>query len=304
MLRLRDSAISAAISELVKTNPEEITQRLEELKEISGVSDDNLNWTLVTSWSEYDPLKTINWIQEATVTGSRLQGNMLSQALQRLIQIDQDKAWDIALKQPRDSYFVKDGQIGNLLSELVDEGYLDTAINLLDDLPEAAIYSGFRAVARRLIEVDRWSEALNLADNLETDYWESYLRSITTIASHRNVQSLIDQLKEMPDNETRKYMADELVRLNDFRGDVLTEQQLEVVQSLLPTEDQNSELNNTESFCVVNALVLERIPFHFDSVLTHFRGTTMYEGVPLSESKWSLGYSQFFTLREVRQGGI
>ena len=241
----RNSAVSTAFAELAKTNPDEIIQRLVELKKIPGVSADDLEWKLVTNWSEFDPLKTVNWIQGNTVSGSRLQSRMLSRVLGDLVSVDADKAWEIALKQPIDSYFVREGQIGSLFSELVDEGYLDKAINSLDDLPEAAIFRGFSAVGDGLVEVGRWSDALELANKLETDALEYYLRSITTTASYGNVQGLIDQLKEMPEDETRRYMAEELVRQQDWRGDVLTERQLEVVQSLLPDGDQNSQLNDS-----------------------------------------------------------
>lgn len=241
----RDSAVSAAFSELAKTNPDVMIQRLEELKNVPGVSADDLEWRMVARWSEYEPLKALNWIQESTVIGSRLQSRMLSRVLGELVSVDVDKAWEIALKQPTDSYFVRDGQIGRLFFNLVNEGYLDKAINSLNDLPEAAIYRGYSSVGRGLIEADRWSDALKLVDSLKTDNRESYIRSIASTAAYRNMPGLIDQLKEMPDNEIRRYMADELVRLNEWSGDFLTEQQLELVQSLLPTENQNSELNGS-----------------------------------------------------------
>lgn len=241
----RDSAVSAAFSELAKTNPEVMIQRLEELKNVPGVSADDLEWKLVARWSEYEPLKALNWIQESTVIGSRLQSRMLSRVLGELVSVDVDKAWEIALKQPTDSYFVRDGQIGRLFFNLVNEGYLDKAINSLKDLPDAAIYRGYSSVGRGLIEADRWSDALKLVDSLETDNRESYIRSIASTAAYRNMPGLIDQLREMPDNEIRRYMADELVRLNEWSGDFLTEQQLELVQSLLPAENQNSELNGS-----------------------------------------------------------
>ena len=241
----RNSAVETAFAELAKTNPDEIIQRLEELKKFPGVSADDLEWKLVTNWSKYEPLKAVNWIQENTDNGSRQQSRMLSLVLSDLISVDVDTAWEIALKQPIGSYFVREGLIGSLFSELVDEGFLDKAINSLDDLPEAAIYSGFSSVGDGLVEVGRWSDALMLADKLETDVLEYYLRSITITASYGSVQDLIDRLKDMPNDETRRYMAEELVRQQESRGDVLTEQQLEVVQSLLPEGDQNSELDDS-----------------------------------------------------------
>ena len=241
----RTAAVLITIAELVSTNPEEITQRLEEIKKIPGVSDDSVEYTLVSDWSQYDPLEAINWIQEATVLGSSEQASYLRQALRNLIQFDSDKALEIALNQPLDSYFVQSGYVGGIFSELVDEGFLDKAIDVLDELPDAAITAGYMAVGEGLIEVDRLAEALDLTNNLDTNIRESYLRSITISATYQGVQNLIDELTEMPDNETRRYIASELVRENDRRGDVLTEQQLRVVRSLLPAEGQSSEQNDT-----------------------------------------------------------
>ena len=241
----RTTALLITISELVSTNPEEITQRLEEFKKIPGVSDDSVEWTLVSDWSQYDPLKAIDWIQEVTDLGSSVQARYLRQALRNLIQLDSDKALELALNQPLDSYFVQSGYVGGIFSELVEEGFLDKAFNALDDLPDAAIEEGYMAVGDGLIKVGRWSDAFKLADKLESDARESYLRSITSTASNRNVQGLVDQLEEMPVNETRRIMADELVRQQEWRGDLLTEQQLEMVQRLLPEDDQNTELNGT-----------------------------------------------------------
>ncbi|MCY3540449.1 MAG: hypothetical protein OXH31_00860 [Gammaproteobacteria bacterium] len=241
----RTTAVLIAISELVATNPEAITQRLEELLKIPGVSDDSVEYTLVSEWSQHDPMKAIDWIQEVTVSGSQVQARYLRQALRNLISFDSDKALELALNQPLDSYFVENGYVGDLFEALVNEGFLDTAIGLIDDLPDEAVYSGVLAVGQGLIEVDRWPDAIELANSLGSDRRESYLSSISFSATYQGVQTLIDQLKEMPNNETRRYIANELVREHTRRGDVLTEQQLEIVQSLLPMDDQRPNLNDS-----------------------------------------------------------
>ena len=235
----RITAVMAAISELAKTNPDEVIQRLEQLKNIPGVSINMLAWELVRSWSEYDPVNTIAWIQEATFTGSPIQGDLLFWALRNYIEIDSDKAMELALEQPLDSSFVQRGLAGDLLTTVVREGGLDKAINLLEDLPEAAIIDGFAAVGDGLVREGRLTDALNLARRLEANDWENYLYAITLTATSVGVQNLIDELTGLPDNETRRFIASELLRRNSRRGDILTEQQLRVVQAFLPTEDQN-----------------------------------------------------------------
>ena len=244
----RSSASSLAVGELAKTNPDEVIQRLGELKKISGVPDDSLEWELVTSWSEYAPLEAIAWIEDTTLTGSYLQGDLLFWALFNYIQVDPDRALEIAFKQPLDSSFVQRGKVGDLLSTfLLNRGNIDKAISVLNDLPDAAISDGFAAVGNELIKDGRWADALNLANELDFDRKESYLRRITFSAIFNGVQNMIDQLKEMPANETRKYIASELVREQERRGDALTEQQLEVVRSLLPVSDESTDLNDTDN---------------------------------------------------------
>lgn len=236
----RGSAASLAVRELAKTNPEKVIQRLGELKKISGVPDENIESELIMSWSEYDPLEAIAWIQEATLTGSSIQGDLLFSALRNYIQVDPDKALEIAFEQPLDSSFVQRGKVGDLFSTLLlNSGNLDKAISLLDHLPEAAIYDGFVAVGDELLKDERWADALNLADELDSNLKERYLFTITLSAAYHGVQNLIDQLKEMPNNKTRKYIASELVREQERRGDVLTEQQLKFVRSLLPASDES-----------------------------------------------------------------
>ena len=235
----RITAVLAAISELAKTNPDEVIQRLEQLKNLPGVSKDMLAWELVRSWSEYDPVNTIAWIQEATFIGSHIQGDLLFWALRNYIQIDSDKAMELALEQPLDSSFVQRGLVGDLLTTVVLEGGLDKAINLLEDLPKAAIIDGFAAVGDELVREGRLTDALNLARRLEANDWENFLSAITLTATSVGVQNLIDELTGLPDSETRRFIASELLRRNSRRGDVLTEQQLRVVQALLPMEDQN-----------------------------------------------------------------
>ena len=229
-----------AVRELAKTNPEEVIQRLGELRKISAVPDESLESELIQSWSEHDPVDAIAWIQEATLPGSYLQGDLLFRALGNYIQVDPDKALEIALEQPQDSSFVQRGKVGDLFSFLLlHSGNLDKAISLLDRLPDAAIYDGFAAVGDELLEDGRWADALNLADELDSDLKKSYLYAITLYAPRHGVHNLIDQLEEMPNNETRNYLANELVREQERRGDVLTEQQLKVVRSLLPASDES-----------------------------------------------------------------
>lgn len=236
----RSSAASLAVRELAKTNPEEVIQRLGELRKILGVLGEYLESELIMSWSEHDPLEAIAWIQEATLPGSYKQGNLLFWALVNYIQVDPDKAFEIAFEQPIDSSFGQRGKVGDLISFLLlNSGNLDKAISLLDHLPDAAIYDGFTAVGDELLEEGRWADALNLADELDSDLKKRYLWAITLYAPRHGVHNLIDQLKEMPDDETRKYIASELVRKQERQGDVLTEQQLKVVRSLLPASDES-----------------------------------------------------------------
>lgn len=236
----RSSAASLAVHELAKTNPEEVIQRLGELRKILGVLGESLESELITSWSEHDPLEAVAWIQEATLPGSYKQGKLLFRALVNYIHVDPDKALEIAFEQPPDSSFVQRGKVGDLFSFLLlNSGNLDKAISLLDHLPDAAIHDGFAAVGEEMLEEGRWADALNLADELDSDWKESYLFAITLTATRHGVHRLIDQLKEMPDNDTRKYIASELVRKQERQGDVLTEQQLKAVRSLLPASDES-----------------------------------------------------------------
>lgn len=236
----RGSAALLAVRELAKTNPEEVIQRLGELRKISGVAGKYLELELIMSWSEHDPLEAVAWIREATLPDSNLQGDLLFWALRNYIQVDPDKALEIAFEQPLDSSFVQRGKVGDLFSTLLlNSGNLDKAISLLDRLPDAAIYDGFVAVGDELLKEGRWADALNLADELDSDLKERYLYAITLSAAFHGVQNLIDQLKEMPNNETREYIANELVREQERRGDVLTEQQLKVVRSLLPASNES-----------------------------------------------------------------
>ena len=244
----RSSASSLAVRELAKTNPDEVIQRLGELKTIPGVPDDSLEWELVANWSEYDPLNAIAWIQESTLAGSDEQGDLLIWALGNYIEVDPDKALDIAFKQSPDSSFVRRGRVGSLFRTFLnDPGNLDKAIGLLNDLPDAAILEAYYAVSDELIKDGRWAEALNLANDLDTERKESYLWGTTMSATYGGVQKLLDHLKEMPDNETRKYVASVLISDHERQGDTLTEEQLEVVQSLLPVSDESTDLNDTDN---------------------------------------------------------
>lgn len=244
----RSSASSLAVRELAKTNPVEVIQRLGELKKIQGVSDEFLESELIMSWSEHDPLEAIAWIQETTLTGSDIQGDLLFWALTNYIQVDPDRAMEIAFIQPLDSSFVQRGKVGDLFSRFLhNRDNLDKAILLLNDLPDAAILDAYYAVSDELTKDGRWAEALNLANNLDTDQKENYLRGTTMSATYGGVQKLIDHLKEMPDNETRRYSASVLVSEHERQGDALTEEQLEVVRSLLPVSDESTDLNDTDN---------------------------------------------------------
>ncbi len=238
----RNSAVSAIVMELAKVDPEAVAVRLDELKQTLGVYYE-LDTTFVDHWARHDPIGATNWVQENIPAGSSRQGNLLFWALRGYVELDVDRAIEIALNQPPDSHFVQAGQVGNLLSWVTSNGHLDKAIDLLDELPAGARYSGYATVGRKLVEIERWDEALNLALDLEGDTRDFYLNTIISTAIYSNVPGLINQLQAMPDDNTRQYISSEIIRQHEWRGNVLTEQQLEYVQSLLPGDYENEDTN-------------------------------------------------------------
>ena len=242
----RESAVHLAISELATIDPESIVERLAELEAIDGVADE-LELTLVNSWSQTDPVSALTWIQERTAAGSKQQGKLLYWALTNYMEVDADKTIEIALQQPSDSYFVKRGYVGSLFSTLVYNGQSDRAFGLLGDLPETNKSSAYLTLGAGFIEAGKWNDALRLAEDLEGEARDLYFRSIIGTAMYSNVTKLIDQLQVMSSGDTRESVARNILRIHGQTGDKLTDQQVEYVRSLLSDEAEDAERTETQS---------------------------------------------------------
>lgn len=167
---------------------------------------------------------------------------MLDSILSNLADDDPQRALEIALSQPETSRYMKEGWIflDRLISVISLKGQVDLIITNFDKIPKNSQRSTVNTVARRLIEANRWDDAIQITEKMSDDLQTYYFDRFASHGSTHNVSELIDRLDSLPSDEVRLIVIQRTLASNEFARNVFTEQQLLHLQTL---KDQLSESN-------------------------------------------------------------
>ncbi|MCY3626808.1 MAG: hypothetical protein OXG88_04105 [Gammaproteobacteria bacterium] len=238
----RSFAATVAISQLASQDPQFVQDQLPLWSEIPWVADNELKRAFVQSWARQSPEDAYRWLQENESEDNQEYAFMLDSVLSNLADDDPQRALEIALSQPETSRYLKEGWIflDRLISAISLKGQVDLIIANFDKIPKNSQRSTVNTVARHLIEANRWDDAMQITEKMSDDLQKYYFGRFASHGSTHNVSELIDRLDSLPSDEVRLIVVQRTLASNEFARDVLTEQQLQHLQSL---KDQLSESN-------------------------------------------------------------
>ena len=230
----RDNAATLAISRLTQQSPRTVPEVLSALPEIPGVRINDLKQTFVRDWAAQSPDAAYRWVTENESEGSEEHARLLDRVLINFAKKDPNKALDIALSQADTSYYVQNPLfIKNLISSLGTYGHTDLLISSLERIPVEAQVSTVNKIARHLVDSGRWDEAFQQPEKMSDELQMWYFDRLSYHGARANVRELIRRLDSLPSDKVRSIVVQKILASNESARDLLNDQQLEHLQSLL-----------------------------------------------------------------------
>ena len=228
---VRHGAATAAIRHLARRSPGEALKRLAHLPETLGNVSENTEIVLVEEWVKQDAVSAFEWIESTTEKGGIKRSRMMQRLLLQYSLVDPDRALQIALSE-LPSGFWDDLELV-VIKGLVRDERLDSAITLLDKLPEKTQVRGYVDVGQALVLSNRPDAAIDLAQRLSADAEIQYFRDLTRPWMEFKPQDLVDRLATWTSNETKAAVAAEILNLYESGKAVLTQAQRDSLSKLV-----------------------------------------------------------------------
>ena len=152
--------------------------------------------------------------------------------------IDLERAFEIALEQPKDES--ASGMEYALIVELMRNGQLEGIEPLLKRVREPKQFDGYNVMGLNLIEIGKFDEAFTLGSQLPESKWPDYFRQLTSTGIWRNSELFIAKMSELPNKEIRSDVARQIIGIVDMKfypsRHSISDTDLRYIRSLI-TED-------------------------------------------------------------------
>ena len=226
----RADVIALAVPKLVASSkPEVVLEQLESFAR-QGEHIKKAQKALLIAWSNSDPAAALTWYLDRTelISGLYLD-HYLSTALERLAVLDPEQAMEIAMSQPSNRNLDRE-----VILSLLRFGNIDDGLAFLPQVQKTSITPEFYAeVGRVLVEVKRPAAAIGLAAKLpEADRERYFVRLITRWMS-TDIDSLLRELGNIPNEMTRSRLAENLLAFEGDYSPSLTDSEREIIGSYI-----------------------------------------------------------------------
>lgn len=208
---------------VLRVEPSELLEKLKQIQ-IAGVSTKNAMEIYFSYLGDYDPALAAEWANEYLEEGNFV----TSMILQDLAIVNVSKAMEIALQQPISSR----AEI-SVIQALFLQGWLQQGLDLLPKVREGTDVTHLYALGGELlIDYGRTSEAISLGEKLSDEARLDYFIRLAQRYVSKDINEFLPALSEIPTEEIRSRVAEEILRLNRFSGN-LTSNEIEAVRSFV-----------------------------------------------------------------------
>ena len=228
----RSVAIAAIASEFALEDPKSALDRMEHLRSVPGTYVDRAVQSIIRTWSTEAPTLALEWVQSHTKVASKTRTELLSEVLSKYALVAPKQAMDIAVEEFSPKYYVYDLE-RRVLSSLLSDEQLDTAIGLLDRVRDEIRKSASIEIGTELVKQDRISDALNLGDQLFEEQRIDYFNSLAWSLIRNNTSKFFDLMPQLPSNKLQSDLAEQILDSSSLHR-YLSSDQLKVLQSYLP----------------------------------------------------------------------
>lgn len=232
----RASSLATAFSYIAREDPLDAIAKLSSVENLVG-NTSTIVESIVREWSLQEPETAIDWVLENFDQEDSQRRALLERALPSLAHQHPNKAFELAINQRTPEtgfgldYFV--------MAEIVREGNIEVAKNLLPRVNDSYKYIIYGNVASEMVDEGQTDEALELASDLEeSDQRYYYLRVFSTWARSKP-NNLMESLEGFSTNRVKSIAAMQLITRNHYNP-VLSDNQLDRVRTFLNPEDKAS----------------------------------------------------------------
>ena len=230
---IRSSAVFNAINTLGTTNPDVVRSLFPSLKAIPGAFNDENERVFVYSWSSKFPLKALEWVQEHVDRNTVQRSRMLNRVLGAYALIQPTKAMEIAISEDPNPARGTLGLAHSVIDSLLRDDQIDTAIGLLDQVPENTRAWVYADVAERLVLEDRFNDVNSLSETLPAADKVLYFRSVTVGLSRTNSSDVLTLVAKIPDAHLRTDVVNQILNDESSSDRYYTEEQLDTLRSFV-----------------------------------------------------------------------
>ncbi|MYD46281.1 MAG: hypothetical protein F4W92_08020 [Gammaproteobacteria bacterium] len=193
---------------------------------------------LVQSWSSEEPESAVEWLLTNLPHYDWIDSEHLLRGLISLGSIDLERAFAIALEQPKDES--ASGMEYALIVELMRNGQMEGIEPFLKRVREPKQFDGYKVMGLNLIEIGKFDEAFALGSQLPESKWPDYFRQLTSTGIWRNSELFIAKMSELPNKEIRSDVARQIIGIVDMKfypsRHSISDTDLRYIRSLI-TED-------------------------------------------------------------------
>lgn len=220
----RTRMLTAALRDLVpRIVPTELLEQLEQIQR-EGVNTKNTLESYFTLLSDQDPALAVQLASEYLEEGSWV----ISSMLRDLALEDVNKAMEVALQQPLNSHAEH-----SVIQALFSQGWLLQGLELLPKVREGTdVTNLYVSAGELLIDYGRASQAIALAEKLSDEARPDYFLNLAQRWSYKDINDFLPVLNEIRDEEMRSRIAEQILRVDRFHGN-LTDEEIGVVRSFV-----------------------------------------------------------------------
>ncbi|MXZ43825.1 MAG: hypothetical protein F4Z01_02440 [Gammaproteobacteria bacterium] len=228
----RYDAMHSVAHSIGSTQPNTFLRKLPTLREIPGAINDDVERAFVSSWSDIEPAKALEWVQDTTKLGSEKRARMLNSLIYNYARVHPNEAMDMANSEGPHPHFGEYGLELRIFEVLVIE-QIDVALNLLDKVRQEARATVYSEVARKLVEERRYDEAISLADSVPAEDRVRYFNRAIMGLRYLHSSEVVTWLTRIPNAELRSTIVNDLLRQEWILERHYTKDQIEALRALV-----------------------------------------------------------------------
>ena len=230
----RLSTLETAFATLAREDPMNALTTLSSVESYVG-NTSSIQKKIVAEWSYLDPNAAADWVVNNFSDDDSQRRALLIEVLPRLVHLDPDEAFALAIAQPTINEGVNLDYL--VIRELASTGNVDTVKKLLPHVKENSRAAVYGTVGELMVRESQTEEALELGEDLTQEQRSYYHVRVLSLWATINPKNLYESLENLPTSSIKSRAAMILI-VGNRKQPLLTDDQIEQARTLLNSDDE------------------------------------------------------------------